>query len=106
MVTVSPRAAGLCSLVSAVCISSRFAHLVNAVLSVLNALVLFGGFTAILLVESFVVVSKTDAHPSYASIGERACGKWGKTAVNVSCFIEFGVALLGFQIIIWQKKMY
>ena len=96
---------------------------------VLNALVAFGGFTvrllphththtythtytilsnvscnqAVLLVRSFVLVGRTEAHPNYATIGEEACGKWGKNAVNASCFIEFGVALLGFQIIIWQN---
>ena len=73
----------------------------------LALLTAFGAFTGDCLVESYKLVERDDPSrsPSYAEIGDRCLGAFGKWLVVVSSVLESVVTILCMLIIIWQNAL-
>lgn len=75
-----------------------------AALPLLALLTAYGGYTGSLIVMSYCTISREgETVPSYAKIGERACGSFGKWLVLVSSVIETIFAVVGMNVIVWQN---
>lgn len=73
-------------------------------LAALGFLTAFGAFTGDLIVRSYRVIAEDPGVvPSYASIGERCMGAFGKWLVLGSSILETFIACLCMNIIIWQN---
>ena len=70
----------------------------------LAALTAFGAWTGDLIIESYKTIAKEGVSvPSYAQIGERCMGRFGKWLVIWSSVIETFFAILCMLIIIWSN---
>ena len=69
----------------------------------LTALTAFGAFTGDCIVESYKTVSVDSSFPSYAEIGARCLGAFGKWLVVASSLIENFFATLCMLIIMWEN---
>ena len=73
-------------------------------LPLLAALTAFGAWTGELIIESYRRISEEGAAvPSYAQIGERCLGSFGKWLVIVSSVVETYMCILCLLIIIWSN---
>ena len=75
-------------------------------LPALALLTAYGAFTGDCLVEAYKLIEKDDAcarPPSYAEIGERCLGAFGRWLVVVSASVENFFAILCMDIIIWAN---
>ena len=76
-------------------------------LPTLAVLTAFGAFTGDIIVESYKTIEASSVHgsraPSYAQIGERCLGTFGKWLVVISSVIETFFALLCMLLIIWTN---
>ena len=75
-----------------------------AALPLLALLTAYGAYTGSLIVMSYTTIAhEGETVPSYAKIGERAMGKFGKWLVIVSSVIETIFAVVGMNVIVWQN---
>ena len=70
----------------------------------LFVLTLFGAYTGSLIVRSYIMIEgEGETVPSYAQIGQRCLGGFGKWLVLGSSILETYVAILCMNIIIWNN---
>ena len=70
----------------------------------LGGLTAFGAYTGSLIVHSYIVIEgEGESVPSYAQIGQRCLGSFGKWLVLGSSILETYIAILCMNIIIWNN---
>ena len=76
-------------------------------LPLLILLTAFGCYTGALIVWSYATIAREgETVPSYAKIGERAWGRFGKWLVLGSSIVETFFAICNMNVIIWRNAVH